>query len=217
VDPQAATVILVGIPTWEKRRLRTLTAGTSTSRTIPARRSRSHGGRRRTGERLRNHRHPGRLLPPPHVRDERVTRISHAEPEPRPSKVCDARTCPFPDDHHPAGGDGVPLVLAVNMADEARARVMLPPARALEERVSGAAIPTVAVRKTGRTGCSRDGDPAPPRPRPTGPIERLSTGWRLLPPDTPVREGGPLRSCSCAATTPSRHGCRKRAGHRVRG
>jgi ferrous iron transport protein B len=87
----------------------------------------------------------------PMSEDERVTRdILMAEPGARVIHVCDAKnmrrslmiTLQLAE-------MAVPLVLAVNMADEARDRGVMPRLEELEERIGVPAIPTVAVRKKG--------------------------------------------------------------------
>ncbi|HEY7528183.1 MAG TPA: ferrous iron transport protein B [Candidatus Deferrimicrobiaceae bacterium] len=87
----------------------------------------------------------------PMSEDERVTRdILLAEPGARIIQVCDAKnmrrslmiTLQLAE-------MGVPLVLAVNMADEARDRGVMPRLEELERRIGVPAIPTVAVRKKG--------------------------------------------------------------------
>ena len=87
----------------------------------------------------------------PMSEDERVTRdILMAEPGARVIQVCDAKnmrrslmiTLQLAE-------MGVPLVLAVNMADEARDRGVMPRLEELEKRIGVPAIPTVAVRKKG--------------------------------------------------------------------
>lgn len=87
----------------------------------------------------------------PMSEDERVTRdILMAEPGARVIQVCDAKnmrrslmiTLQLAE-------MAVPLVLAVNMADEARHRGVMPRLEELEGRIGVAAIPTVAVRKKG--------------------------------------------------------------------
>ena len=87
----------------------------------------------------------------PMSEDERVTRdILMREPGARVLQVCDAKnmrrslliTIQLAE-------MGVPLVLAVNMADEARNRGVMPKLEGLEGRIGVAAIPTVAVRKKG--------------------------------------------------------------------
>jgi ferrous iron transport protein B len=87
----------------------------------------------------------------PMSEDERVTRdILMREPGARVLQVCDAKnmrrslmiTIQLAE-------MGVPLVLAVNMADEARNGGVMPRLELLEERLGVAAVPTVAVRKQG--------------------------------------------------------------------
>ncbi|MBE0604162.1 MAG: 50S ribosome-binding GTPase, partial [Deltaproteobacteria bacterium] len=87
----------------------------------------------------------------PMSEDERVTRdILMREPGARVLQVCDARnmrrslmiTIQLAE-------MGVPLLLAVNMADEARTEGVMPRLELLEERLGVKAVPTVAVRKQG--------------------------------------------------------------------
>ncbi|GAB4367217.1 MAG: ferrous iron transport protein B [Deltaproteobacteria bacterium] len=87
----------------------------------------------------------------PMSEDERVTRdILMREPGARVLQVCDAKnmrrslmlTLQLAE-------MGVPLVLAVNMADEARNRGVMPKLEGVEERLGVPAVPTVAVRKKG--------------------------------------------------------------------
>jgi ferrous iron transport protein B len=87
----------------------------------------------------------------PMSEDERVTRdILLGEPGARVIQVCDAKnmrrslmiTLQLAE-------MAVPLVLAVNMADEARDRGVMPRMEELERRIGVPAIPTVAVRKKG--------------------------------------------------------------------
>lgn len=94
---------------------------------------------------------PGVYSLHPMSEDERVTRdILMAEPGSRVIQVCDAKnlrrslmiTLQL-------GEMGIPLVIAVNMADEARNRGVMPRIDRLEERIGVPSIPTVAVRKKG--------------------------------------------------------------------
>jgi ferrous iron transport protein B len=87
----------------------------------------------------------------PMSEDERVTRdILMNEKHARVLQVCDAKnmrrslmiTLQLAE-------MAVPVVLAVNMADEARNRGVMPKLEGLEERVGVPAVPTVAVRKKG--------------------------------------------------------------------
>jgi len=87
----------------------------------------------------------------PMSEDERVTRdILMSEPGARVLQVCDAKnmrrslmiTTQLAEME-------VPLVLAVNMADEARERGVMPRLETLEARLGVPAVPTVAVRKKG--------------------------------------------------------------------
>ncbi|MCR4310935.1 MAG: ferrous iron transport protein B [Deltaproteobacteria bacterium] len=87
----------------------------------------------------------------PMSEDERVTRdILMREPGARVLQVCDAKnmrrslmiTAQLAE-------MGIPLVLAVNMTDEARERGVMPRLETLEERLGVPAVSTVAVRKKG--------------------------------------------------------------------
>jgi len=87
----------------------------------------------------------------PMSEDERVTRdILMREPGARVLQVCDAKnmrrslmiTAQLAEME-------LPLVLAVNMADEARERGVMPRLETLEKRLGAPAVPTVAVRKKG--------------------------------------------------------------------
>src|SRR5512134_331403 len=128
----------------------------------------------------------------PMSEDERVTRdILMSEPGARVIQVCDAKNMrrslliTFQ-----LAEMGVPLVLAANMADEARERGVMPRLEALEERLGVPAIPTVAVRKKGTDRLlSLLASPSPSS-------VRMSYGMRietailrmetLLPPGTPI-------------------------------
>jgi ferrous iron transport protein B len=128
----------------------------------------------------------------PMSEDERVTRdILMREPGARVLQVCDAKnlrrslmiTVQLAEME-------VPLVLAVNMADEARERGVMPRLEALEERLGVPAIPTVAVRKKGTDRLLSLLE------RPSPSCVRVSYGARietailrmeaLLPPGTPI-------------------------------
>jgi ferrous iron transport protein B len=128
----------------------------------------------------------------PMSEDERVTRdILMREPGARVLQVCDAKnmrrslmiTIQLAE-------MGVPLVLAVNMADEARNGGVMPRLALLEERLGIAAVPTVAVRKQGTDLLL----PLLENPAPAvAPVrygdrieESLSRMEALLPGDTPV-------------------------------
>ncbi len=87
----------------------------------------------------------------PMSEDERVTRdILMNEPGARVIQVCDAKnmsrslmiTLQLAE-------MGIPLVLAVNMADEARDRGVMPRIDVLEKRIGVPSVPTVAVRRKG--------------------------------------------------------------------
>lgn len=94
---------------------------------------------------------PGVLSLLPMSEDERVTRdILMNEPGAKVIQVCDAKnmrrslmiTLQLAE-------MGIPLVMAVNMADEARDRGVMPSIERIEERIGTPAVPTVAVRKKG--------------------------------------------------------------------
>jgi len=94
---------------------------------------------------------PGVYSLVPMSEDERVTRdILMQEPEAYVLQVCDARnmrrslmiTIQLAEME-------VPLVLAVNMIDEARNAGVMPRLKTLEEKLGIPAVPTVAVRKQG--------------------------------------------------------------------
>ena len=150
----------------------------------------------------------------PMSEDERVTRdILMREPGARVLQVCDAKnmrrslmiTCQLAEME-------VPLVLAVNMADEARERGVMPKLDALEGRIGVPAVSTVAVRKKGRTACFPCSNirPRPPSGSTTATgSKRPSCGWRSCSRRMRRLGGERLRSCSCAGTTPSPRGCRR--------
>ncbi len=87
----------------------------------------------------------------PMSEDERVTRdILMNEPGARVIQVCDAKTMPRSLMITLQLAElGVPLVLAVNMADEARDRGVMPRIDVLEKRIGVPSVPTVAVRRKG--------------------------------------------------------------------
>jgi ferrous iron transport protein B len=128
----------------------------------------------------------------PMSEDERVTRdILLRETGARVLQVCDAKnmrrslmiTIQLAE-------MGVPLVLAANMADEARERGVMPRLGLLEERLGVPVIPTVAVRKKGTERL------LPLLERPVAATPRVHYGGRieggisrmeeLLPRETPV-------------------------------
>ncbi len=150
----------------------------------------------------------------PMSEDERVTRdILMREPGARVLQVCDAKnmrrslmiTAQLAEME-------VPLVLAVNMADEARERGVMPRLETLEERLGVPAVSTVAVRKKGTDRLLPLLEhPSPSRCGSTTETgsKRPSSGWKGC-----FRRGrrsgrGRWRSCCCAATTPSLRGCRR--------
>ncbi|GAB4231355.1 MAG: ferrous iron transport protein B [Deltaproteobacteria bacterium] len=94
---------------------------------------------------------PGAYSLLPMSEDERVTRdILMREPGARVLQVCDAKNLrrSLMITVQLAEMD-VPLVLAVNMADEARERGVMPRLESIERRIGVPAVPTVAVRKKG--------------------------------------------------------------------
>ncbi len=128
----------------------------------------------------------------PMSEDERVTRdILMAEPGARVIQVCDAKnmrrslmiTLQLAE-------MSVPLVLAVNMADEARDRGVMPRLEEVEKRIGVPAIPTVAVRKKGidrLMGLVERSSPALVRVDYGDRIETaLARMESLLPPSSPV-------------------------------
>jgi len=128
----------------------------------------------------------------PMSEDERVTRdILMREPGAGVLQVCDAKnmrrslmiTLQLAE-------MGVPLVLSVNMADEARNRGVMPKLEGVEERLGVPAIPTVAVRKKGverLLPLLREASPSPLRVSYGDPIESAVTQMEWLLPDaTPI-------------------------------
>ncbi len=128
----------------------------------------------------------------PMSEDERVTRdILMAEPGARVIQVCDAKnmrrslmiTLQLAE-------MGVPLVLAVNMADEARDRGVMPRLEEMVKRIGVPAVPTVAVRKKGidkLMGLVERSSPALVRMDYGDRIETaLARMESLLPPSSPV-------------------------------
>ncbi|MBP2674425.1 MAG: small GTP-binding protein, partial [Deltaproteobacteria bacterium] len=150
---QAATVILVGNPNVGK----SVVFGTLTGRYVNVSNypgttvEVTRGEARDRGALFEVIDTPGAYSLLPMSEDERVTRdILMREPGAHVLQVCDARnmrrslmiTIQLAE-------MGVPLVLAVNMADEARNEGVMPRLELLEERLGIPAIPTVAVRKQG--------------------------------------------------------------------
>lgn len=128
----------------------------------------------------------------PMSEDERVTRdILMREPGARILQVCDAKnmrrslliTIQLAE-------MGVPLVLAVNMADEARNRGVMPKLEGLEKRIGVPAVPTVAVRKKGMDrlmGMLEESSSSPLRISYGVKIEEALTQMEwLLPEETPI-------------------------------
>jgi ferrous iron transport protein B len=128
----------------------------------------------------------------PMSEDERVTRdILMREPGARVLQVCDAKnmrrslmiTIQLAE-------MGVPLVLAINMADEARNGGVMPRLELLEERLGVAAVPTVAVRKQGTDRLlsllERPSSAVAPILYGNRIEEAISRMEALLPADTPV-------------------------------
>ena len=151
--PQAATVILVGNPNVGK----SVVFGALTGRYVNVSNypgttvEITRGEARDRGTTLEVIDTPGVYSLLPMSEDERVTRdILMREPGARVLQVCDAKnmrrslmiTAQLAEME-------VPLVLAVNMTDEARERGVMPRLETLEERLGIPAVPTVAVRKKG--------------------------------------------------------------------
>src|SRR3972149_4974802 len=111
----------------------------------------SRGQTRERGKSLEVIDTPGVYSLLPMSEDERVTRdILMREPGAIVLQVCDAknmsRSLLFTTQLPAVGG---PLVLDVNMADEARNRGVMPKLEGLEETFGVPAVPTVAIRKKG--------------------------------------------------------------------
>jgi len=135
---------------------------------------------------------PGAYSLIPMSEDERVTRdILMREPNAYVLHVCDARnmrrslmiTIQLAE-------MGVPLVLSVNMVDEARNEGVMPRLETLEEKLGVPAVPTVAVRKQGTDRLLALLDKAKPAtasvnygPQIEGAIARME---ELLPCETPI-------------------------------
>ncbi|MBI5342962.1 MAG: ferrous iron transport protein B [Deltaproteobacteria bacterium] len=128
----------------------------------------------------------------PMSEDERVTRdILMAEPGARIIQVCDAKnmrrslmiTLQLAEME-------LPLVLAVNMADEARDRGVMPRLEELEKTIGIPAVPTVAIRKKGvdrLMGLSEHAKPSTFRVSYGEPVESAIARMEpLLPVDVPV-------------------------------
>ena len=152
----------------------------------------SRGETRERGKSLEIIDTPGVYSLLPMSEDERVTRdILMNEPGSVVLQVCDAKnmrrslmiTIQLAE-------MGVPLVLAVNMADEARYRGVMPKLEGLEGRFCVPAVPTVAVRKKGVERIIpllSNATPSPLRLEYGGVIEgAISRMERLLPDATPV-------------------------------
>jgi ferrous iron transport protein B len=152
-EPQTVPVILVGNPNVGK----SVVFGTLTGRYVTVSNypgttvEVTRGEARDRGTAFEVIDTPGVYSLLPMSEDERVTRdILMREPGARVLQVCDAKnmrrslmiTIQLAE-------MGVPLVLAVNMADEARDRGVMPRLELLEERLGVPAVPTVAVRKKG--------------------------------------------------------------------
>jgi ferrous iron transport protein B len=152
-EPQTVPVILVGNPNVGK----SVVFGTLTGRYVNVSNypgttvEVTRGDARDRGTAFEIIDTPGVYSLLPMSEDERVTRdILMREPGARVLQVCDAKnmrrslmiTVQLAE-------MGVPLVLAVNMADEARDRGVMPRLDLLEERLGVPAVPTVAVRKKG--------------------------------------------------------------------
>ncbi len=152
-EVQAATVILVGNPNVGK----SVVFGTLTGRYVNVSNypgttvEITRGEARDRGTVYEIIDTPGVYSLLPMSEDERVTRdILMREPGAHILQVCDAKnmrrslmiTIQLAE-------MGVPLVLAVNMADEARNGGVMPRLELLEEQLGVPAVPTVAVRKQG--------------------------------------------------------------------
>jgi ferrous iron transport protein B len=152
-EAQAATVILVGNPNVGK----SVVFGTLTGRYVNVSNypgttvEITRGEARESGAVFEVIDTPGVYSLLPMSEDERVTRdILMREPGARVLQVCDAKnmrrslmiTVQLSEMN-------VPLVLAVNMADEAREGGVMPRLEFLEEHLGVPAVPTVAIRKKG--------------------------------------------------------------------
>ncbi|MBP2667823.1 MAG: small GTP-binding protein [Deltaproteobacteria bacterium] len=224
VDPQAATVILVGNPNVGK----SVVFGTLTGRYVNVSNypgttvEITRGEARDRGTVYEIIDTPGVYSLLPMSEDERVTRdILMREPGARVLQVCDAKnmrrslmiTIQLAE-------MGVPLVLAVNMADEARERGVMPRLELLEERFGVPAIPTVAVRKKGTDRL------LPLMAHPVAAAPRVRYGDRieaaidrmeaLLPPDTPVGRRALAIMLLCGDDSLSPWLAESVPGHRVR-
>ena len=146
----------------------------------------------------------------PMSEDERVTRdILMSEPGALVLQVCDAKnmrrslmiTIQLAE-------LGVPMLLAVNMADEARDRGVMPRLDGLEEKIGVPAVATVAVRKKGLdrlVPLMGRGAESPLRVDYGERIERAISGMETLLPDaTPLAKRGValMRLCGDDSLTP---------------
>ena len=223
-EPQAATVILVGNPNVGK----SVVFGALTGRYVNVSNypgttvEITRGEARDRGTVYEIIDTPGVYSLLPMSEDERVTRdILMREPGARVLQVCDAKNMrrSLMITIQLAEMD-VPLVLAVNMADEARERGVMPRLELLEERFGVPAIPTVAVRKKGTDRL------LPLLERPVAATPRVRYGDRieaavdrmeaLLPPDTPVGRRALAIMLLCGDDSLSPWLADRVPGHRVR-
>ena len=223
-EPQSATVILVGNPNVGK----SVVFGTLTGKYVNVSNypgttvEITRGEARERGTVYEIIDTPGVYSLLPMSEDERVTRdILMREPGARVLQVCDAKnmrrslmiTIQLAE-------MGVPLVLAVNMADEARERGVMPRLALLEEQLGVPAIPTVAVRKKGTERL------LPLLERPVAPSHRVRYGDRieaavarmeaLLPANPPVGRRALALMLLCGDDSLSPWLAESVPGHRVR-
>jgi ferrous iron transport protein B len=222
--PQAATVILVGNPNVGK----SVVFGTLTGRYVNVSNypgttvEITRGEARERGTVFEIIDTPGVYSLLPMSEDERVTRdILMREPGARVLQVCDAKnmrrslmiTIQLAE-------MGVPLVLAANMADEARERGVMPRIELLEERLGVPAVPTVAVRKKGTERLLpllESSVAATPRVSYGDRIETaIARMEALLPPDTPVGKRALALMLLCGDDSLSPWLADRVPGHRVR-
>jgi ferrous iron transport protein B len=223
-EPQAATVILVGNPNVGK----SVVFGTLTGRYVNVSNypgttvEITRGEARDRGTAYEIIDTPGVYSLLPMSEDERVTRdILLREPGARVLQVCDAKnmrrslmiTIQLTE-------MGVPLVLAANMADEARERGVMPRLELLEERLGVPVIPTVAVRKKGTDRLLpllERPVPATPRVHYGGRIEAaVARMEELLPRETPVGKRALAIMLLCGDDSLSPWLAESVPGHRIR-
>jgi ferrous iron transport protein B len=223
-EPQAATVILVGNPNVGK----SVVFGTLTGRYVNVSNypgttvEITRGEARDRGTAYEIIDTPGVYSLLPMSEDERVTRdILMREPGARVLQVCDAKnmrrslmiTIQLTE-------MGVPLVLAANMADEARERGVMPRLELLEERLGVPVIPTVAVRKKGTDRLLpllERPVPATPRVHYGGRIEAaVARMEELLPRETPVGKRALAIMLLCGDDSLSPWLAESVPGHRIR-